>query len=666
MKKSVLLFAMLAAMLACVFTACGDPAKPEDPSLTLNQSTLTLDLGKSETETLVATLKGSEETVTFTSSDSTVCTVTNAGVVTPTGEGSATVTASAGALSDTCEVTVVDSVTMPVLTLSQQKVNLRPNGEITLTVSATYRGQAVTDQIAYVWTSEDQSVATVENGLIHAVGVGDTTVTVSATIYGKSVSKNVEVSVKEEIEISLSSETLALTMGTNETADVSLEVTDEEGPVTSGSFLWTTESDILELTNANTALVSVRATGKGTATLNVVYTSVGGIEYSASVSVTVSLQNVTVPGKTYVEKTASELQIDLDASVLVSVKIGEVTVPDCTLSGGKLSVPVTGDAVTAWGGTGEKTMLVETKTAEYSHVIVICDGIIETKDEYNAMWETADALAGTAGDLAYGGYWALGADIDFKVGSDNTVPTLMPGVDGGYRMDMSYVSKDNGFVGTFDGRGYAIKNFTLAGYGTGLFGSIGKSGLVKDLAILESQMVGGSNCGMLAGRLYGTVKDIYAQVYLNDTGSKDGFAGLVKLIESGAVMQNCLVYARVIYNTETADTDFVGAGGIWQGGDYSGISDVYLLSDDELNTNENRITAAFRRADIYDIYEEETDYDATLTRVKAYASETYAEAQAAMKADTSESKFDSAKWNAERWDWSTGIPVFRFAAAGAQ
>lgn len=64
----------------------------------------------SATTNLTATLSpsGATGTITWTSSDDTKATVSSSGVVTGVAAGSATITASCGGYSDTCEVTVTD------------------------------------------------------------------------------------------------------------------------------------------------------------------------------------------------------------------------------------------------------------------------------------------------------------------------------------------------------------------------------------------------------------------------------------------------------------------------------------------------------------------------------------------------------------------------------
>lgn len=76
----------------------------ETTSLSINQSTLSL-VSRGATAQLTATVVPSGNTVTWTSSDTSVATVSSAGLVTAVGIGTAVITATSGNISKTCLVT---------------------------------------------------------------------------------------------------------------------------------------------------------------------------------------------------------------------------------------------------------------------------------------------------------------------------------------------------------------------------------------------------------------------------------------------------------------------------------------------------------------------------------------------------------------------------------
>lgn len=85
-----------------------DPVEPVTPSVTLNKDAVSL--APEATETLTATVIPSDATVTWTTSNGEVATVSNAGLVTAVAEGTATITATITVdgtnYTATCAVTV--------------------------------------------------------------------------------------------------------------------------------------------------------------------------------------------------------------------------------------------------------------------------------------------------------------------------------------------------------------------------------------------------------------------------------------------------------------------------------------------------------------------------------------------------------------------------------
>ena len=103
---------LLITAILFAFSACSEN-EPSVPviDVTLNESTLTLVVG--ETETLIATVtpdNADNQTVTWRSNNNAVATVSNAGVVTAVSAGTATITAQAGGKTATCTVIVKDGV----------------------------------------------------------------------------------------------------------------------------------------------------------------------------------------------------------------------------------------------------------------------------------------------------------------------------------------------------------------------------------------------------------------------------------------------------------------------------------------------------------------------------------------------------------------------------
>ncbi|WP_057915884.1 Ig-like domain-containing protein [Peribacillus muralis] len=124
----------------------------------------------------ISPVNATNKKVTWTSSDTGVATVDN-GVVHPVGSGTAIITASTEDGGFTDETTV--KVTSPVTDVSLDPKTLSFNlGDADQTLKATLLPSNATNQ-HLSWTTSDPKVATVVNGVVHAVGVGQAIITVT-------------------------------------------------------------------------------------------------------------------------------------------------------------------------------------------------------------------------------------------------------------------------------------------------------------------------------------------------------------------------------------------------------------------------------------------------------------------------------------------------------
>ena len=181
-RKLALVLAVLMSVSAFNLLGCQQPDPPKAPEIHLSENTLTMDLFSEKT--LTAELTGSEETIVWTTTDDKVASV-NAGKIKAGKVGTATITATAGEISDSCSVTVKKG-TMPVFTGLDAELSMIKGTTETLEPSLSFNNAAfVGAGISYATTGNVVSVT--QEGVITALNYGEQDVVVKATYNGDEI-----------------------------------------------------------------------------------------------------------------------------------------------------------------------------------------------------------------------------------------------------------------------------------------------------------------------------------------------------------------------------------------------------------------------------------------------------------------------------------------------
>ena len=151
--------------------------------VTLNKNTTSIEAGHTEQLTATVTpLEATTQTVSWSSSNTAVASVDNNGLVTANSEGTDTITVTTtdGSFTASCIVTVTPSTTPTVdvtgVNLSKYATSLEVGEQETLT--ATVLPAGATNK-AVTWSSSDNTIATVSNGVVTAVAPGTASITVT-------------------------------------------------------------------------------------------------------------------------------------------------------------------------------------------------------------------------------------------------------------------------------------------------------------------------------------------------------------------------------------------------------------------------------------------------------------------------------------------------------
>lgn len=193
---------------------------------------LTLTAGEAATlETVVTPDDATHVSISYTSSDNAVATVSGAGEVTAVAAGDATVTVAVDgtALSADCKVSVLPAIES--VELNYTSLSLRPDGTAQLTYTVAPE-EALADTVAY--TSSDEAVATVDaDGNVTAVADGTATITVD--VNGVTSECEVTVSTKATNTTNATSNSNGASSGNSGSTSDSGQA-QSSAPATSSSF----------------------------------------------------------------------------------------------------------------------------------------------------------------------------------------------------------------------------------------------------------------------------------------------------------------------------------------------------------------------------------------------------------------------------------------------
>ena len=235
----------------------------------------------------VAPSTATDKTLTWNSSDKSVATVNQSGLVSALKAGSADITATSGsASSEVCTVTVTQSVTSVFLSFSS--TSLKECGAETL-VATVLPADATTKTV--FWTSSDESVATVSSkGLVTALVKGSATITATTKDGAKTATCAVIVapaSGNEDVGITyvnmddlvLSGYDSSLTLAKGKSWTISPNLTGT-------SYQWILDGSAFS--REASCVLAESALTVGSHSLCLSLTDAGGRPFSASLSFTVS------------------------------------------------------------------------------------------------------------------------------------------------------------------------------------------------------------------------------------------------------------------------------------------------------------------------------------------------------------------------------------------
>ena len=372
-------------------------------SVSLNRTNLTLDI--SESYQLIATVlpsNATNKTVTWTSSNPTVATVSSTGLITPVKPGSVTITAKTTDgtnLTATCQVNVVKRITAISLNHSNLTLTLPETTQLVASITPNDATNQILD-----WTSSNPSVATVDNnGLITTKAVGNTIIK-AATTDGSNLSASCQVTVNKNITAtSVSLNRTNLTLDISESYQLIATVLPSNA--TNKTVTWTSSNPTVA-TVSSTGLVTPITLGDAIITV----TTTDGTCLSASCEVTVirEVKSLTL------NETSITLILPESTNLIATITPSDATNPILNWTSSKPSVAtVDGNGLVTSVGVGTTT--IKATTIDGSNLSASCQVTV------NKLYVTSITLNESSLVMHIGDSLQLIADVQPENASNQAI-----------------------------------------------------------------------------------------------------------------------------------------------------------------------------------------------------------------------------------------------------
>ena len=270
--------------LAVTYSAA--PVTPTVNSVTVSPASATLDPNDTQqlTANVDATPASADKSVTWTSSNPSVATVSESGLVTAVAQGTATITATSNldnTKSGTCNITVnAPAAPIPVTAIALNKSTAIIGIGDSETLTINYTPADANTGKAVAWISSNTSIATVDNsGKVTGVAVGTATITATSTT-DASITASCAVTVQAVAVTGVSINPTSANLQIGGSTDLTYTILPANA--TDKSVSWSSSNTAVANVNNNGHVSAVAA---GTATITVTTTD-GNKTATCSVTVT--------------------------------------------------------------------------------------------------------------------------------------------------------------------------------------------------------------------------------------------------------------------------------------------------------------------------------------------------------------------------------------------
>lgn len=425
--------------------------------------------------------------------------------------------------------------------LSQTSASLEIGRTLQLTISP--------EPANVTWSSSDEDVATVSDGLVTAVEKGTATITaqVAKTQDTAAATLTCEITVNS---VSVLPESISITNEDTTPAPGFFEITAQvmpEGADQRFTASLVGEHTLVQIVDNEVAIDAEIEDGY---TFTVSVASVADPQITATKEFVVDNRpedglHITTPQRV-VDAQVNDGKLQLKYTMVPEAEVTfslETEVDGVSItSGGEISVDKYANNGIAFTVVAEATVEEEEfRTTVNMTVLNEIEREISTEEELRAIW-TGDNAESRA---RMQNHYILTDNI---VLTSDWTSIANDGTEGGTGAQ---------FNGNFNGNGYTISNFNMnAGWNNGFFYSIGEEGVVENL-VLESgngvnDGIHGMFCGPFAGYCFGTIQNSMANVRVtsdtNSAGAHISVGSFVGTIGATGLVINCVSIGQTVIN----------------------------------------------------------------------------------------------------------------------
>lgn len=512
--------------------------------------------------------------VTWSSSDENIAKIGSDGTVDGIKEGKIVVTATAGDVNATCNVTVTATDSLPTITFADGTyIPLLVGRSYTTAAPKVYIDGVEFEGEDITWENDEEanavSLDVKGNGAatITAIAEGRAEIIVSATVRGVKAYEKITVNVMPNGVIfdavgdgivpagkgySVNLKAVEKVTGDGTTVCIPDVVATYGGNELDVTFKWASDNESVAIVSQSGRITAVAA-GSAVVTGTIEYENKN---YSVNLDVNVS-QTETEKGEDKFIALNRSAGVTINAvdptenAVEVSVN-GNVISGAVSSQNGKITI-----SKEAFAGVYDKrvkaNVVVKTDKRAYFFDTKVVDYAIATLDEFKAWWNNPVWTSGSGSLPVVNHYVILENDIDARSYTPSGIQA-------------------NEFQGVIDGQGHAI--IGLPSQWNGVFYILGTNSVIKDLSIIGGRLSVGSD--MFVGhQLKGTLENCYLDFSGGEGPGQFTNAGLANFINSTAVINNVVF---VIHDRIGNHSGIGGIANVYENG--AQVNGLYVINDD--------------------------------------------------------------------------------------